>query len=177
MCDPLSLTHTHKPWLRRFLTGCTLRCEVTLSLLHTHTHKPRFKTISDGMYTPLWCDPLSLTHTHKPRLRRFLTGCTLRCDVTLSLSHTHKPRFKTISDGMYTPLWCDPLSLTHTQAAIKTISDGMYTPLWCDPLSLTHTHKPRLRRFLTGCTLRCDVTLSLSLSHTHTHTHTHTHLN
>ncbi len=36
-------------------------------------------------------------------------------------------------------------------------------------------NQPRLRWFLTGCTLRCDVTrslflsLSLSLSHTHTH--------
>ncbi len=31
------------------------------------------------------------------------------------------------------------------QAAIKTISDGLYTPLWCDPvsLSLTHTHTSR----------------------------------
>ncbi len=28
--------------------------------------------------------------------------------------------------------------------------------------------------FLTGCTLRCDVTLFPSLTHTHTHTHTHT---
>ncbi len=41
------------------------------------------------------------------------------------------------------------------QAVIKTISDGLYTPLWCDPVSLslslslshtrahthTHTHK------------------------------------
>ncbi len=27
-----------------------------------------------------------------------------------------------------------------TQAAVKTISDGLYTPLWCDPVPLTHTH-------------------------------------
>ncbi len=26
------------------------------------------------------------------------------------------------------------------QAAVKTISDGLYTPLWCDPVPLTHTH-------------------------------------
>ncbi len=40
-----------------------------------------------------------------------------------------------------------------TQAAVKMISEELYTPLWCDPLSLslslslslTHTHKPRLR--------------------------------
>ncbi len=27
-----------------------------------------------------------------------------------------------------------------TQAAVKTISDGLYTPLWCDPVPLSHTH-------------------------------------
>ncbi len=27
-----------------------------------------------------------------------------------------------------------------TQAAVKTISDGLYTPLWYDPVPLTHTH-------------------------------------
>ncbi len=27
-----------------------------------------------------------------------------------------------------------------TQATVKTISDGLYTPLWCDPVPLTHTH-------------------------------------
>ncbi len=27
-----------------------------------------------------------------------------------------------------------------TQAAVKTISDGLYTPLWCDPVPHTHTH-------------------------------------
>ncbi len=37
-------------------------------------------------------------------------------------------------------------------------------------------YEPRLRRFLTGCTLRCDVTVSLSLTHAHAHTHTHTHV-
>ncbi len=26
-----------------------------------------------------------------------------------------------------------------TQAAFKTISDGLYTPLWCDPVPHTHT--------------------------------------
>ncbi len=26
------------------------------------------------------------------------------------------------------------------QAAVKTISDGLYTLLWCDPVPLTHTH-------------------------------------
>ncbi len=30
-----------------------------------------------------------------------------------------------------------------TQAAIKTISDRLYTPLWCDSLSLSHTHTSR----------------------------------
>ncbi len=40
------------------------------------------------------------------------------------------------------------------------------TQWWC---SYVFANKPRLRRFLTGCTLCCDVTLSLSLSHTHTH--------
>ncbi len=27
------------------------------------------------------------------------------------------------------------------QAAVKTISDGLYTPLWCDPVPLTHTRR------------------------------------
>ncbi len=27
-----------------------------------------------------------------------------------------------------------------TQAAVKTISNGLYTPLWCDPVPLTHSH-------------------------------------
>ncbi len=26
------------------------------------------------------------------------------------------------------------------QAAVKTISDGLYTPLWCDPACSPHTH-------------------------------------
>ncbi len=26
-----------------------------------------------------------------------------------------------------------------TQATVKTISDRLYTPLWCDPVPLTHT--------------------------------------
>ncbi len=30
-----------------------------------------------------------------------------------------------------------------TQAVIKTISDGVYTPLWSDPVPLTHTHTTR----------------------------------
>ncbi len=48
---------------------------------------------------------------------------------------------KTISDGLYTPLWCDPLSLSlslslsHTHAAIK-IADV----LWYDPVSLSRTY-------------------------------------
>ncbi len=32
------------------------------------------------------------------------------------------------------------ICICSTQAAIKTISDGLYTPLWCDPVPLTHTH-------------------------------------
>ncbi len=32
-----------------------------------------------------------------------------------------------------------------TQAAVKTISNGMYTPLWCDPIPLTHTHSRATR--------------------------------
>ncbi len=114
------------------------------------------KMISDGLYTPLWCDPISL-----------------------SLSNTNtQATIKTISEGLFTPLWCDPLYLslslsnTNRQSTIKTISEGLYTPLWCDPvyLSLSHTqtHKPWLRRFLKGCTLRYDVTLSISLSLSHT---------
>ncbi len=47
---------------------------------------------------------------------------------------------------------------------------------WC---SYVFANKPRLRRFLTRCTLSCDMTVSLSLTHTsaraRTHTHTHTH--
>ncbi len=27
-----------------------------------------------------------------------------------------------------------------TQAAVKTISDRLYTPMWCDPVPLSHTH-------------------------------------
>ncbi len=27
-----------------------------------------------------------------------------------------------------------------TQATVMTISDGLYTPLWCDPVPLAHTH-------------------------------------
>ncbi len=42
------------------------------------------------------------------------------------------------------------------------------TQWWCSYVFAVH--KPRLRWFLTGCTLRCDVTLFPS--HTHTHTHT-----
>jgi len=41
---------------------------------------------------------------------------------------------------------------------------------WC----YVFTHKPRLRRFLTRCTLRCDLTLSLSLTLSLTQTQTHT---
>ncbi len=47
--------------------GCTLRCDVTLSLSLTHTHTQAAIKIADV----LWCDPVSLshTHTHKPQLR------------------------------------------------------------------------------------------------------------
>ncbi len=31
------------------------------------------------------------------------------------------------------------VSICSTQTAVKTISDGLYTPLWCDPVPLTHT--------------------------------------
>ncbi len=34
----------HKPWLRRFLTGCTLRCDVTLFSSHTYTRRVTRKT-------------------------------------------------------------------------------------------------------------------------------------
>ncbi len=43
---------------------------------------------------------------------------------------------------------------------------------WCSYVFAVH--KPRLRLFLTGCILRCDVTLFPSHTHTHTHTHSHT---
>ncbi len=46
------------------------------------------------------------------------------------------------------------------------------TQRWCSYVFAVH--KPRLRRHLTGCTLRCDVTLFPSHQHTHTHTDTHT---
>ncbi len=35
--------------------------------------------------------------------------------------------------------------ICRTQAAVKTISDGLYTPLWCDPVLLTHTHSHTMR--------------------------------
>ncbi len=63
---------------------------------------------------------------------------------------------KTISDGLYTLLWCDHLSLSHTQAAIK-IADVLRS----DPVSLSHTHTA----IKTADVLRCDP-VSLSLSHT-----------
>ncbi len=28
-----------------------------------------------------------------------------------------------------------------TQSVVKKISDGLYTPMWCDPVPFTHTHK------------------------------------
>ncbi len=34
--------------------------------------------------------------------------------------------------------------ICRTQAAVKTISDGLYTPLWCDPVPHTHTNALRI---------------------------------
>ncbi len=91
-----------------------------------------------------------------------------------------------------------------TQAAIKTISDALYTPLWCDSLSLSLSlslspllslSSPPLLSSLLSLSLCVSLSLSssplshhslshslspslvsLSLSHTHPHTqHTHTH--
>ncbi len=42
--------------------------------------------------TQWWCSYVFAVH--KPRLRRFLTGCTPCCDVTLFPSHTHTTRYK-----------------------------------------------------------------------------------
>ncbi len=61
----------------------------------------------------------SYVFANKPRLRLFLTGCTLRCDVTLSLSLSHTQTAIKIADV----LWCDPvsLSLSHTHTMRKTV--------------------------------------------------------
>ncbi len=133
------------------------------------------KTISDGVYTPLWCDPVSLSHTHTQAVIKTISDgvyTPLWCDpVSLFLTHTQAV-IKAISDGLYTPLWCDPVSLshTHTQAVIKTISDGLYTPLWCDPVSLFLTHTQAVIKTISDglyTPLWCDP-VALSLTHTHT---------
>ncbi len=41
-----------------------------------------------------------------------------------------------------TQWWC----ICSTQAAVKTISDRLYTLLWCDPVPLTHTHTTRYKQ-------------------------------
>ncbi len=41
--------------------------------------------------TQWWCSYVFAVH--KPRFRWFLTGCTLRCDVTLFPSHSHTTRY------------------------------------------------------------------------------------
>ncbi len=56
------------------------------------------------------------------------------------------------------------------QATIKTISDGLYTPLWCDPVSLSHTHKPWLADVLWCGSLSYTHTHIQARAHTHTHT-------
>ncbi len=55
------------------------------------------------------------------------------------------------------------LVCVYKQAVIKTFSDGLYTPLWCDPVSLSLSISLSL---LSSLSLSLLLSLSLSLTQT-----------
>ncbi len=75
----------------------------------------------------------------------------LQLSVSFTISSSPKGEQSRVTDTAMM-LVC----ICSTQATVKTTSDRLYTPLWCDPVSLTPTHTHRHTQRVTGKTLIAD---------------------
>ncbi len=125
-----------------------------------------------------WC---TYVFGHKPQLRWFLTGCTLRCDVTLFPSHKHTHTCAHSHTHTLTHAHTHAHTHTHTHTHTRTHTrTHSHTHTYTRTHTLTHTHThththTRTHKHTHTHTHTRTLTHIHTLTHTHTPTHTHTH--
>ncbi len=107
-----------------------------LSQTHRFFTKPLLQTsavCSDWPTDPVYCDWPNTTSTCR-KCKALTIIASFSFQVSF-ISSSPKGEQSRVTDTVMM-LVC----ICITQAAVKTISDRLYTPLWCNPVPLTHTH-------------------------------------